>query len=117
MAISTTSYAASHTWKEIISQGQVWQDVLRSVSQSQPVADVLKQTKARNRWIFVGCGTSFYLAEAAAFTWMSLTGQPARAFPGSEVLLYPELLRAEGPDAQAVVISRSGKTSEAVRAA
>ena len=117
MAISTTSYSASHTWKEIISQGQVWQDVLRSLSQSQLVADVLKQTKARNRWIFVGCGTSFYLAEAAAFTWMSLTGQPARALPGSEVLLYPELLRAEGAGAQAVVISRSGKTSEAVRAA
>ena len=95
MSISTTSYSDSHTWKEIISQAQVWQDVLRSVGQSQRVADVLKQTEARNRWIFVGCGTSFYLAEAAALTWMSLTGEPARALPGSEVLLYPELLRAE----------------------
>src|SRR5262249_14607673 len=64
-----------------------------------------------------GCGTSFYLAEAAALTWMAITGQPARAIPGSEVLLYPELVRAEGSGLQAVVISRSGQTSEAVRAA
>src|SRR5208283_1043390 len=71
----------------------------------------------RREWIFVGCGTSYYLAESAAYSWTLLTGQPARALPGSEVLLFPKIVEAEGAEVQAVVISRSGKTSEAVRAA
>ncbi len=33
------------------------------------------------------------------------------------MLLFPKIVKAEGPEIQAVVISRSGKTSEAVRAA
>ena len=32
-------------------------------------------------------------------------------------MLFPQLIKAEGTDLQAVVISRSGRTSEAVRAA
>jgi len=117
MPNSNTNYVDSNTWKEIISQGNVWREALRSLATSPRIPDVLEQARGRDKWVFVGCGTSFYLAEAAALTWMSLTGQTARALPGSEVLLYPELVRAEGAGLQAVVISRSGKTSEAVRAA
>ena len=67
-------------------------------------------------WIFVGCGTSYYLAQAAAssFSYLNL---PARAVPASELLLYPGLILHAGRDYVPVVISRSGRTSEAVRAA
>jgi glutamine---fructose-6-phosphate transaminase (isomerizing) len=65
----------------------------------------------------VGCGTSFYLAEVAAASWALLTGELARAVPASEILLYPGLTRLDGVDLRAVVFSRSGRTSEAVRAA
>jgi glucosamine--fructose-6-phosphate aminotransferase (isomerizing) len=68
-------------------------------------------------WLFTGCGTSFYLAEAAASCWTLLTGQPARAVPSSEILLFPQLVQLGDADLQAVIISRSGTTSEAVRAA
>jgi|SRR5271165_1017949 len=117
MPISNTKYEHSNTWNEILSQGKVWQEVLHTLGQNGQVTSILEETSEREKWIFVGCGTSFYLAEAAALTWMGLTGQAARAVPGSDVLLYPELVRAEGAKVQAVVISRSGKTSEAVRAA
>ena len=106
-----------HTWEEIITQGEVWQSVVSQLQGSSMVETILASSANARRWIFVGCGTSFYLAEAAAHSWTTLTGQPARAIPASEILLYPEMIHAEGGGIQAVVISRSGKTSEAVRAA
>jgi len=117
MTMHKTRNTESHTWNEILSQSTVWQSVLDELRESQVVREILQASSKKREWLFVGCGTSFYLAEAAAVSWTLLTGQPARAIPASEVLLFPQLLRAEGADVQAVVISRSGRTSEAVRSA
>jgi glutamine---fructose-6-phosphate transaminase (isomerizing) len=110
-------YTQSSTWNEILSQGKVWRVVLDQLRDDPVVGKILDLGMNSGERIFVGCGTSFYLAEAAAGTWTLLTGQGARAIPGSEILLYPKLLREEASHPQAIVISRSGKTSEAVRAA
>jgi glutamine---fructose-6-phosphate transaminase (isomerizing) len=110
-------YADSHTWNEIQSQPTVWRSVITEISESSLIGTILEESTSRREWIFIGCGTSFYLAECAATSWTLLTGLPTRAIPASEVLLYPKLLQAEGGHIQAVVISRSGHTSEAVRAA
>jgi glucosamine--fructose-6-phosphate aminotransferase (isomerizing) len=117
MTIHDRQHAQSHTWSEVLSQGSVWQSVIHELSESRVIETILHESQDRREWVFIGCGTSFYLAEAAAISWTILTGQPARAVPASEVLLYPGLLRAAGQQLQAVVISRSGRTSEAVRAA
>ena len=117
MTINDQHHRKSHTWNEILSQGSVWQSVIHEMHSSLVIETILRESQDRRQWIFIGCGTSFYLAEAAAISWTLLTGQPARAVPASEVLLFPGLLQAEGPQLQAVVISRSGRTSEAVRAA
>jgi glutamine---fructose-6-phosphate transaminase (isomerizing) len=117
MSIREEQYTHLNTWNEILSQGPVWQRVLDDLSHNRQVEKILANTSKRHPWIFVGCGTSFYLAEAAAFSWTLLTEQPARALPASEILLYPQLIKDEGTHSQAVVISRSGRTSEAVRAA
>lgn len=105
------------TLNEILSQPQVWQAALADFKQSARVAAILEQTKTRTEWLFVGCGSSFYLAEAAAASWTLLTGQHARALPASELLLFSDLANATGSGLQSVIISRSGSTSEAVRAA
>ena len=117
MTTLNAQHANSHTWNEILSEATVWQTVLKELRGSPVVTNLLVSAKTRREWLFVGCGTSFYLAEAAAISWTWLTGQPARAIPASEILLFPKLTQAEGDGLQAVVISRSGKTSEAVRAA
>jgi glucosamine--fructose-6-phosphate aminotransferase (isomerizing) len=118
----------SHTLPEILSQPDVWRSCLRDLS-CNPVLDylylrsgrglqtILSKSPSRKEWLFVGCGTSFYLAEAAAGCWTLLSGQPARALPASELLLFPGLGQLKAQDLQAVVISRSGRTSEAVRVA
>lgn len=117
MRSSKEKYEAFHTWNEIASQGQVWLGLLEDLGQNKTVKEIREAKGRGGRWIFVGCGTSYYLAEAAAVTWSTLTGEPARPIPGSEVLLFPELLRSEGAGLRAFAISRSGQTSETVRAA
>jgi glucosamine--fructose-6-phosphate aminotransferase (isomerizing) len=104
----------SATLNEIMSQPQVWQKTLQECDRSPVIETILKQTHSRTAWLFVGCGSSYYLAEAAAASWSLQTGQRAFAVPASEVMLFPDatLLRLLG--LQAVIISRSGRTSEAL---
>jgi glucosamine--fructose-6-phosphate aminotransferase (isomerizing) len=117
MTNNDSSLRGAHTWNEILSQSAVWREVLEQLSWSGNVEQILQGAHERQDWIFVGCGTSFYLAESAAKSWTLLTGQRARALPASELLLFPQLVQTEGSSLQAVVISRSGSTSEALRAA
>jgi len=116
MKTNDNKWAHLHTWNEILSQAEVWKSVLGMLGHSAPVERIIDASHDQREWLFVGCGTSFYLAEAAALSWALLTGLPARAIPASEILLFPGLLAAAS-QMQAVVISRSGRTSEAVRAA
>jgi glucosamine--fructose-6-phosphate aminotransferase (isomerizing) len=117
--MQNTSTSPQHfaTLDEILSQPAVWQAALAELNQSEQPRAILDETKARTEWLFLGCGTSFYLAEAAASSWTMLTGQRARALPASEPLLFADLAYAKAPNLQSVIISRSGRTSEAVRAA
>ncbi len=117
MPASRSPVRNSHTLSEILSQPEVWRSCLRDLSGSAAFQSILGKAPSRKEWLFVGCGTSFYLAEAAAGSWSLLTGQAARALPASELLLFPRLTQLEAKDLQVVVISRSGRTSEAVRAA
>ena len=106
-----------HTFAEIFSQAETWLASQRALAADASFQKAVNAAAGRKEWLFVGCGTSFYLAEAAASAWTLLTGHRAGALPASELLLFPRLSQLEAADLQVVVISRSGKTSEAVRAA
>src|SRR5215469_3446261 len=115
--LSSTPIRDFHTLTEILSQPEVWRSCLRNLNEDAGFADIRAKVRAHKTWLFTGCGTSFYLAEAAAACWTLLTNQSARAVPSSEILLFPQLAMLDDQDLQAVIISRSGSTSEAVRAA
>jgi glutamine---fructose-6-phosphate transaminase (isomerizing) len=106
-----------HTLTEILSQPETWRQTLSELERGGVIEKILDETKSRTDWLFVGCGSSYYLAEAAAASWTLMTGQPARTLPASELLLFPRFAMRAAETSQAVVISRSGKTSEAVKAA
>lgn len=106
----------AHSLAEILSQPQCWGTCLTELAHSQSVKEALARFKQAAEWLFIGCGSSYYVALAAAATMKSLTGRPARAVPASEILLYPELVFSGGPCIP-VLISRSGQTSEVLNAA
>ncbi|HUM06541.1 MAG TPA: SIS domain-containing protein [Terriglobales bacterium] len=106
----------SHTLSEILSQPQTWRQCLARLASSSELLSAARMSRPGAEWTFIGCGTSYYLAISAAAAFIAL-GLPARAIPASEVLLYPSLALIPGRDFIPVVISRSGRTSEAVRAA
>ncbi|MGB8012628.1 MAG: SIS domain-containing protein [Terriglobales bacterium] len=105
-----------HTLAEIFSQTQCWKTCLPKLAASAELQAAVDMARPGAEWIFVGCGTSYYLALAAASTFNYLN-LPARAVPASDLLMYPGLTLHKGRDYVPVVISRSGRTSEAIRAA
>lgn len=111
---SSNSQVGVHTIAEIISQPQTWQQCLALLDQSGELRALDEALPRDAEWVFVGCGSSFYLAQIAAATWSGLTSQDARALPASDILLFPRLLPR---NCQPVLISRSGQTSEVLEAA
>lgn len=105
-----------HTLTEIMSQPSIWKDVLQSFEANQ--------TGILNSWnqlspsdvLFVGCGSTHYLSQTAAALFQSLTGVPSRAFPSSEVLLFPSQVLSNPRETLLVAISRSGTTTETLQA-
>ncbi len=106
----------AHTLSEILSQPKCWSECLRKLASSAELQAAVRRARPGAEWIFVGCGTSYYLALAAASAFNHV-GLPARAVPGSEILLYPALALPAGGNYIPIMISRSGRTSEVVRAA
>ena len=105
-----------HTLSEIFSQPQCWNACLAQLAASAELHAAIQLARPGAEWIFVGCGTSYYLAQAAAssFNYLKL---PAQAVPASDLVMFPTLTLHAGRDYIPVVISRSGRTSEAIRAA
>lgn len=105
-----------HSLAEILSQPECWEACLDQLNGSEILKEVESLGRNRDEWIFVGCGSSYYVALAAAATMKSLTGRRAWAIPASEILLYPELVFSASPFVP-VLISRSGQTSEILKTA
>ena len=104
----------THMEREIFSQPECWSECLGSLK-TDPVLNAIESgTDPDAEWLFVGCGTSYYLALAAAASFTAICGRPSRALPASEVLLFPQIVSKRNQ--VAVLISRSGRTTEAVKA-
>jgi len=107
----------NYSLTEILSQPQCWSASLEDLQQTKILHSVAKRFARATEWLFIGCGSSYYVALSAAATMGRLTGLRSRALPASEVLLYPDVVRAGAGDCVPVLISRSGLTSEVVAAA
>ena len=99
-----------HTYNEIKSQTQAWAQALDVVHASpSPKAGDYDQV------IFTGCGSTYYLSLAAASLYTELTGRPAHAVPGGELLLNSQTVLSN-QKTLLIAISRSGTTTETVKA-
>jgi glutamine---fructose-6-phosphate transaminase (isomerizing) len=113
LAVSNSGLGV-HTITEILSEPQTWKQCLCALDESGELFRLNKTLPSNVEWLFVGCGSSFYLAQSAAVTWSLLTDGAARAIPASEIMLFPSLLPA---GCQPVLVSRSGHTSEVTEVA
>jgi glucosamine--fructose-6-phosphate aminotransferase (isomerizing) len=66
--------------------------------------------------VVTGCGSTYYLALAAATLVQTLTGVAARGVPASEIWLDGDAVFARGQRALLIAVSRSGETTETQRA-
>jgi glutamine---fructose-6-phosphate transaminase (isomerizing) len=94
----------------------VWAACLRDLEEHGRYEKALDPLGKAEEWIFVGCGSSYSVAQAAAWSWTALTGMRAKAVPASELLIYPDQILGKAK-CQPVLISRSGRTTEMVRVA
>jgi glucosamine--fructose-6-phosphate aminotransferase (isomerizing) len=106
----------SHTGVEIHSQPHRWAESLRDLEKDPEIERTIHGFSSSRRWLFIGCGSSYYVALVAAASWKAATGLHAQAVPASELLLFPDLVLDQGSPPQPVLISRSGATSEILRA-
>jgi glutamine---fructose-6-phosphate transaminase (isomerizing) len=104
------SFEEFATYREIKTQTEAWAqalDVIHAVS--------LPKAVDYEQVIFTGCGSTYYLSLAAAALYQELTGCPARAIPGGELLLNSQTILTN-QKTLLVASSRSGTTTETVKA-
>ena len=109
------SSASSETLiaSEIRSQPQIWRATLEGFARS---SEALPFVPSYGRVLFTGCGSTYYLSLWAARHCQQMLGVQACAAPASELLLYRSAWLREGERTLLIAVSRSGKTTETVRA-
>jgi glutamine---fructose-6-phosphate transaminase (isomerizing) len=104
------------TRAEIDSQPEVWAAALQVLAAQRADIKQLWQRGHYDHVVFTGCGSTYFLALAAASLLQELGGQPACALPASELWLSPASSYARQGRTLLVAVSRSGSTTETVRA-
>jgi glucosamine--fructose-6-phosphate aminotransferase (isomerizing) len=111
------NYRETLTYQEIMRQQKGWQIALSALKEEQELQKMMLEKFRNCCWVFSGCGTSYYLAQTASFLFEKITGIRTKAVPASEILVFPQLVFNEADDYLLVSMSRSGTTTEIVRAA
>jgi glucosamine--fructose-6-phosphate aminotransferase (isomerizing) len=106
--------SGGHTWQEILSQPQTWQLTLDGFVADRPALGAFLERAGFDQVVVIGCGSTHYLAQVAASALPRWTGIPARAFPSSEVWLFPDTIPRDR--SLLLAVSRSGTTTETLRA-
>jgi glutamine---fructose-6-phosphate transaminase (isomerizing) len=101
----------THTWSEITSQYEALSKTFEVMENVQ-----FSNLDAHQITVFTGCGTSFYLAHSAAKYFQKTTGRMAVAVPASEIFMDWSSVFSNEQSYQLIAISRSGTTSEVVKA-
>ncbi len=111
------NHPGEHTLAEILSQPHIWAETEKQLKESGALEHLAEILSPRSPWLFVGCGSSYYLSRLIAALWTKHFYIPATGVPASELLFAPEeTMRRIGAE-QIVLMSRSGETTEVLRVA
>jgi glucosamine--fructose-6-phosphate aminotransferase (isomerizing) len=106
----------SLTLREILDQPAAWAAALRRFERDAARVDRFFERQPPDEVVFTGCGSSYYLSMTAASVFQQVTGLRAKAVPASEILQFPEGVFAQEASPLLVASSRSGTTTETLRA-
>ncbi|MCY3832416.1 MAG: SIS domain-containing protein [Chloroflexi bacterium] len=104
-----------HTFREIMSQPEIWSVALSAFAERRGAFAALWTDAAPDQVIVTGCGSTYYLALTAARL-LRRAGVDALACPASELLLCSDSICLPGRRTLMIAVSRSGTTTETVRA-
>lgn len=107
--------AGQYTLPEILSQPEAWAEALDAFAEKERAFKRFFAAAAPERVIVTGCGSTYYLSLTAARL-LRGAGVDARACPASELLLFPESIMLPGQSSLLIAVSRSGTTTETLRA-
>ena len=99
------------TYKEIYGQPQSIQAINNTLGDIYKVLDQVF-AEEYDELIFTGCGTSLYLAQAAAHAFASCTKIPAKGMCCSELYYFPETYVGNGKKVLVLPITRKSYTTE-----
>lgn len=110
------SEPGQHTYREILSQPQIWAQVIDGFL---PQVERWRQfwaEAAPTHLLFTGCGSAYFAGQTLAFVAWDLLRLPSVAVPASELWLHGEPSIPEGENVRPLVValSRSGETSETI---
>jgi glutamine---fructose-6-phosphate transaminase (isomerizing) len=108
---------AQHTLSEILSQPAAWRETSRQLEQQGMLEQLSRLFSPRSPWLFIACGSSYYLSHVVAALWTRQLQVSCSAVPASEFLFAPEETLRRTAAQQVVLVSRSGETTEVLRAA
>jgi len=104
------------TREEIYTQPESWIFALDVLNKQRSSIQELSKKGEFDQVIFTGCGSTYYLSLAAAAFFQEMTKLPTRAFPASELWLYPRSSYISSVRTLLIAISRSGETTETLQA-
>ncbi len=108
--------AGEYSYREITTQAAAWQGALDAVARQREALVRLLECNRDREHLFVGCGSTHYLAQFAAPFFCRVTGRRTRSLPSSELALQTDAVLPPGEVPFVIALSRSGETSETIMA-
>lgn len=105
---------SSFTLQEILSQPETWQKTIQRLGQYR--TNLPQRLKDYDQVLFAGCGSTYYLSLWASRWCETYHGVTSRAVPSSDLILFPTSWFNKNKRTLLVAISRSGRTTETIRA-
>ena len=102
-------------YEDIKGQALAWKAARRAVDERiEEVRGLVGRSDAR--MLFTSCGSPYYLGLATATLWRERLGMEVAVAPSSEVMLFPDATLPGDGNPFLVIATRSGETTETVRA-
>ena len=104
------------TSREIAEQFDTWQGLLEDLDLLEKDVSINFQVREYDDVLFLGAGSSYHLAVAAAATFRRITGEMACACASSDIMFFHQHLLKKERKYLVVPFSRSGATDETLTA-